>query len=190
MKKPTKPIGLFNDPKGWFHQFFISEALLSLLLVLCFIGIAYTDASGRRSMDFWLWMVPVFAVAAIIMEWSHAIHKAKQDYNFIWQQALHWLAVFIALKVIFILLHIGRLPNDGASFVLITIMSLGTFLAGVYINWRFLLLGIFIALAAIFAAYLEAYMWVLIPIALVIIIIGFFIGRREFRALTTNNEKL
>jgi hypothetical protein len=37
-----------------------------------------------------------------------------------------------------------------------TIMSLATFLAGIYINWRFLLLGIFIALATIFAAYLEA----------------------------------
>lgn len=183
MKNPTKPTGLFNDPKGWFHQFFISEALLSLLLVLCFIGIAYTDVSGVRSMHFWLWMVPVFALAAIIMEWSHVVRNKKQGYDFIWQQVLHWLAVYAALKVVFVLLHLGRLPNDGASFVLMTIMSLATFLAGVYINWRFLLLGIFIALATIFAAYLEAYVWVLIPIALVIIAIGFFIGRREFRSL-------
>jgi len=97
-------------------------------------------------------MVPVFALATIIMGWSHSVRKGKQNYHFIWQQALHWLAVYIALKVVFVLLHLGRLPNDGASFVLMTIMSLATFLAGIYINWRFLLLGIFIALATIFAA--------------------------------------
>jgi len=183
MDNSKQNISLFNNPKGWFHQFFISEAILSVLLVLCFIGIAYTDVSGVRSLNYWLWMVPVFALAAIIMEWSHAVRKGKQGYDYIWQQALHWFAVFIALKVVFVLLHLGRLPNDGASFVLMTIMSLSTFIAGVYINWRFLLLGIFIALATIFAAYLEVYVWVLIPIALVIITIGFFIGRRELRVL-------
>jgi hypothetical protein len=59
-------------------------------------------------------MVPVFALAAIIMGWSHSVRKGKQNYHFIWQQALHWLAVYIALKVVFVLLHLGRLPNDGA----------------------------------------------------------------------------
>jgi len=183
MDNSKQNLGLFNNPKGWFHQLFINEAILGLLLVFCFIGIAYTDISGVQSLRYWLWMVPGFALAAIIMEWSHSVRKDRQDYHFIWQQALHWFAVYIALKVVFVLLHLGRLPNDGASFVLMTIMSLATFLAGVYINWRFLLLGIFIALATIFAAYLEAYVWVLIPIALAIIGIGFLIGRREFRAL-------
>lgn len=184
MKNSTKSSDLFNNPKRWFHRVFISEAILSLLLVLCFIGIAYTDISGVRSMRFWFWMVPVFAVSAIILEWSRAVREGNKKHAYIWQQTLHWFAVFIALKVIFVLLHLGRLPNDGASFVLMTIISLSTFLAGVYINWRFLLLGIFIALATIFAAYLEAYIWVLIPIALTVIAIGFLIGQREFRTLS------
>lgn len=137
-------------------------------------------------MHFWLWMVPVFAVAAIVMEWSRVAQKEEKTYAYIWQQIIHWLAVFIALKIVFILLDLGRLPNDGASFMILTIMSLAAFLVGVYTNWRFLLLGIFIALATIFAAYLAAYMWVLAPVALAIVAIGVFIGRREFHALTTN----
>ena len=175
-----------KKPNGWFHRVIISEAILSLLLVLCFIGIAYTDIAGVRSINFWMWMIPVFAIAAIILEWSRYIKEEIDGFHFIRQQVLHWLAVFIAFKVIFILLNIGRLPANGAAFVLMTIMSLSTFLAGIYIGWRFLVLGIFIALATIIAAYLEAYVWVLIPIALTIIIIGVYISWREFKALRSH----
>ena len=175
-----------NKPDGWFHRIIISEAILSLLLVLCFIGIAYTDIAGVRSMTFWMWMIPVFAITAIILEWSRYIKEEIDGFHFIRQQVLHWLAVFIAFKVIFILLNIGRLPANGAAFVLMTIMSLSTFLAGVYIGWRFLVLGIFIALATVLAAYLEAYVWVLIPIAITIVIVGIYISWREFKALRTH----
>ena len=181
-EKTDKTITFFNDPSGWLHQFFISEAILSILLVLCFIGIAYTDVSGGNSMRFWLWMVPVFAVAAIALEWSRYIRENIDDFSFIWHQLLHWLAVFIALKVTFILLELGRLSNDGASFVLMTIMSLATFLAGIYINWRFIVLGVFIALATVIAAYLEAYVWLLIPIVLTLIAIIFLIRHFKFRS--------
>ncbi len=185
--KNTNAVNFFNNPSGWLHQFFISEAILSLLLVLCFIGIAYTDISGDSSMRFWLWMVPVFAIAAITLEWSRYIREDIDGFKFIWHQFLHWLAVFIALKVTFILLELGRLSNDGASFVLMTIMSLATFLAGIYINWRFIVLGVFIALATVIAAYLEAYVWLLIPILLALIAIIFFIRHLKFRSYTAEN---
>jgi len=31
---------------------------------------------------------------------------------------LHWAAVFIAIKLVFVLINIGRLPNNAASYVL------------------------------------------------------------------------
>ncbi len=174
---------ILKKPDGWFHRVLINEAVLSLLLVLCFIGIAYTDVAGVRSMRFWMWMIPVFAIAAIIMEWSRYMKGEIDGLHFIRQQVLHWAAVYIAFRVVFSLLEIGRLPTNGAAYVLMTIMSLSTFLAGVYIGWRFLVLGLFIALATVLAAYLEAYVWVLIPIAIAIVLIGLFIGWRELKSL-------
>ncbi len=176
---------LFHHPDGWFHRIFISEAILSLLLILCFIGIAYTDVVGGRSINFWLWMIPVFAIAAIVLEWSRYIKGEIDSFHFIRQQILHWTAVFIAVKVIFILLQLGRLPNNATAFVLMMIMSLSTFLAGIYVGWRFLVLGIFIAMATIVAAYLETYVWVLIPVVIFIVFIGIYIGWREFKSLSS-----
>ncbi len=176
---------LLHHPDGWFHRIFISEAILSLLLILCFIGIAYTDVVGAGSMNFWLWMIPVFAIAAIILEWSKYIKGEIDGFNFIRQQILHWTAVFIAVKVIFILLQLGRLPNNATAYVLMIIMSLSTFIVGIYTGWRFLVLGIFIALATIVAAYLETYIWVLIPVVVFIVIGGLYIGWREFKSLSS-----
>ncbi|GAA0405372.1 hypothetical protein GCM10009133_12500 [Cocleimonas flava] len=175
---------LLHHPDGWFHRIFISEAILSILLILCFVGIAYTDVVGALSINFWLWMIPVFAVAAIILEWSRYIKGDIDGFHFIRQQILHWTAVFIAVKVIFILLQLGRLPNNATAFVLMMVMSLSTFLAGIYIGWRFLVLGVFIAIATIIAAYLETYVWILIPVVIFIVAMGIYMGWREFKSLS------
>ncbi len=189
MKNSHNTASLFHHPDGWFHRIILSEAILGLLLVLSFVGVAYTDIAGIRSINFWLWMIPVFACAAIVLEWSRYIRGEIDGFHFIRQQLLHWTAVFIAIKLVFILLHIGRLPNNAASYVLMTIMSLSTFLAGIYIGWRFIVLGMFIALATILAAYLEAYVWILIPVAIFIIALALYLAWSKFKKLNTKTPQ-
>ncbi len=182
MTKQNQP-SFLHDPKGWFHRLFINEALLSSLLVLCFIGVAYTNFASARSFHYWLWLVPAFAVAAMISEWSRYKREGIQGFRYIGQQILHWGAVFIAIKLVFQLHELGRLNNDATALALMTVMSLATFLAGVYIGWRFLVLGLFIALATVLAADLEAWIWVLIPVAIGIVAIGVVVAWWEFRKL-------
>jgi len=51
---PEKKPNVFHLPEGWFHHLVVSEAVLSLLLALSFVGVAYTDIAGVRSLNFWL----------------------------------------------------------------------------------------------------------------------------------------
>ncbi len=174
---------ILHNPKGWFHRIFISEAILSSLLILCFVGVAYTNFASSGSYRYWLWMIPVFALAAIISEWSRYKKHEIDGYHFIRQQILHWGAVFIAVKTVFLLNQVGRFDNDATALALMTVISLSTFLAGVYIGWRFLMLGLFITLATLLVAYLEAYIWVLIPVAIGIVAVGILVAWWEFRKL-------
>ncbi len=172
-----------DDPHSWFHRIFISEAILSVLLILCFIGVAYTNASPLKSYYYWLWMIPVFAIAAIISEWSRYKRHEIDGYHFIRQQVLHWGAVFVVVKSIFLLYQVGRYNSDATALTLMMTMSLSTFLAGIYIGWRFIVLGLFISLATLLLGYLEAYIWILIPIAIGIIILGLMAAIWEYRKL-------
>ncbi len=180
----SNPSHWFHDPNGWFHRIFVREAILSSLLILCFIGVAYTNFASSKSYSYWLWMVPVFAVAAIISEWSRYKRQEIDGLHFLRQQLLHWGAVFIAIKTIFMLHDIGRLNNDATALALMVTLSLSTFLAGVYIGWRFLVLGLFMTLATLLVAWLEAWIWVLIPAAIGIVAIGVLVSVHEFRKLT------
>jgi len=174
---------LLQDPRGWFHRLFLNEALLAGLLLLCFIGVAYTNFASARSYRYWMWLVPVFALAAMISEWSRYKRHAIDGYRYVTQQVLHWGAVFVAIKIVFMLHQIGRFNNDVTALALMLIMSLATFLAGVYIGWRFMALGLFIGLAAVLVASLEAYIWVLIPVAMAIVATGVVVAWWEFRKL-------
>ena len=167
----------------WLRRILLKEAVLSSLLIFCFIGIAYTNFGSTDSMNYWLWMIPVFAFAAILTEWTRYRQGKITGWQFTYQQALHWGAVFLAFKVVFILLSLGRLPNAGAAFMLMMLMSLASFLAGIYIGWQFILLGAFIALATVLAAYVETFVWILIPITLILIAIIIAWGIHEFRQL-------
>ncbi|MGV6853347.1 MAG: hypothetical protein ACWA5R_14380 [bacterium] len=187
MNQQSKKISFLHHPDGWFHRMVLREAVLSLLLFMSFIGVAYTDFSGPNSLRFWLWMIPLFALSSIVLEWSRYMQGEIDGLHFIRQQILHWSAVFLAIKLIFILLQLGRLPSNGAAFVLMIIMGLSTFLAGIYTGWRFVVLGVFIMIATLFAAYLEAFVWVLIPLALVIIFTGVYIAWREFKSLRNHD---
>jgi len=179
--KKRKDKTLLHDPHGWFHRLFLNEALLSLLLILCFIGVAYTNVASVRSYHYWLWMIPVFAFAAIISEWSRYRRHEISGYRFIHQQILHWTAVFLAIKSIFLLNQIGRLNNDVTALSLMITLSLSTFIAGVYIGWRFIVLGLFISLATLLIAYMEVYIWILIPLAIGIVIVGIVVAWWGFR---------
>ncbi|WP_456417454.1 hypothetical protein [Thiolapillus sp.] len=187
--KHTGTASVFHDPHGWFHRIFINEAILSLLLVLCFIGVAYTNFASVRSYHYWLWVIPVFAVAAIVSEWSRYKRNEIDGYAFVRQQILHWAAVFIAIKTIFLLNQIGRFDNDATALSLLMVLSLSTFMAGVYIGWRFVVLGLFMSLATLLVAYMEAYMWVLIPLAAGIVLLAFSIAWIRFRRHHANAAK-
>lgn len=178
-----KPVTWLNNPHGWFHRVFINEAILISLVFFCLIGLAYTNFASAQSYHYWLWMIPVFAIAAIISEWSRYTRHEISGKQFIRQQILHWGAVYIAIRTVFLLHEIGRLNNDATALTLMTVIALSVFLAGVYIGWRFLLLGVFITLATLVVAYMEAYMWVLLPTATGIVAIGVAVAWWQFRKL-------
>jgi hypothetical protein len=147
------------------------EIILSLLILLSIIGIGITDYFPASSHYYWFAMVPVFAAGSLILEWSRALGKGKKWTTLVKTQLLLWFGLLLAVCLVFLLQHTKWLNNENTGLVILLLLALTTYFAGVNLGWRVLIVGIFLGLALIGAAYLEKFAWMFLIIAIVVMAI-------------------
>ena len=151
--------------------FGIYEIILVVLILLSIIGIGITDFSPADSHRYWFAMVPVFAGACLILEWSRARGKGLKWTTIVRTQLLLWLGLLLAVRLAYLLLHTGRLDNENIGLIILLLLALTTFFAGIHLGWRLFIVGIFLGIALIGAAYLEEFVWIFLIIAIVVVAI-------------------
>jgi hypothetical protein len=157
--------------------FGLYEIILIVLILLSMIGIGITDFSPADSRLYWLAMVPVFAAACLILEWSRARGKGQKWITIVRTQLLIWFGLLLAVLLVFLLLHTGRLDNENTGLIILLLLALTTFFAGIHLGWRLFIVGIFLGVALIGAAYLEEFVWMFLIIALVVVAIVLLLKR-------------
>ncbi|QDU62492.1 hypothetical protein Pan216_33590 [Planctomycetes bacterium Pan216] len=165
-----------SDRRKWYTR----VGLCITMLVLCLIGLALTDYDRDQSDTYWMVMVPIFGVISIVM----AIVSFRGTHRNIWpmiaRQALHWLGLLIAVRLMLMLEAQGNMNRNEAGFSILTVISLAAFLAGVHFDWMFIIVGAFIGIATILISSIQEYMWtILIAIALLGAVMIW--GRKLFR---------
>ena len=157
--------------------FGIYEIILIVLILLSIIGIGITDFYPGDSHRYWFAMVPVFAGACLILEWSRARGKGQKWTTIVRTQLLLWLGLLLAVRLTYLLLHTGRLDNENTGLIILLLLALTTFFAGIHLGWRLFIVGIFLGVALIGAAYLEEFVWIFLIIAIVVVAIFLLLKR-------------
>src|SRR5215468_12614022 len=101
-----------------------------IALVLAIAGVAYTNASHQPLVRYWEFLALAIGVVCVINKWPEVDGKEAR-WRLIWTQALHWIAVLVAMNIILVTRVQQFLPTPTTSLVLLTLLALGTFLAGV-----------------------------------------------------------
>jgi len=135
------------------------------LLALAFSAIAASDVSVAGTRVFWSGVVCVFAAAAYASDWMRPGPGTAGARGAL-RTALHWIGVLVAIHLVFYFVDSGRMANADTGLTNGLILALGAYLAGIHGNWRFSVLGLALAGAAMGVALVEQYVWVLIGIAL------------------------
>lgn len=177
-----------DQPFSWtsFLRTYLAEnAAFIAMIVLSLIGISYTDLSVDRSYWYWQSMVPIFGIICIITGWVHT-HDSNSRWELIRTQILHWGAFFTATYLVFLPVMQRTLDNHTTGLTLLLMVAFSTFLAGVYINWRFCVVGVFLGIAVMGAAFFRqiTLMMLLVAIALLVISIlwaRYVLGNRPHR---------
>ena len=124
-----------------------------LMIALAWIGAVYTTFNVESSRWYWQWLIPIFGLICIITQWYHVESTLKTRTIMVARQLLHWGVVLLMTFLVFMAsgqnAYIDTLDDRQASFVLMYTLTLSTFLAGIYFDWRLCVVAVFLIISAI-----------------------------------------
>jgi hypothetical protein len=151
------------------------------MLGLALFGVAYTSVARQAMTNYWIALAPFFAVICVITRWRDVAVK-ERHWQLIRTEAIHWVAVLVAMYLVFVSDVKQMMNSDASALVLLTVLALGTFTAGVHVAaWRICVVGVVLALAVPAIAWLDqaTLLLLLIATALVAIFVLYFMYKRQ-----------
>ncbi|MGZ8226498.1 MAG: hypothetical protein ACXWT3_07675 [Methylococcaceae bacterium] len=167
-------------------KFYIEEIVLILMLILSLLGMWITDFSPVDGYGYWILMVFVFALFAISIAWLQSKHGLSDFKAILREQSLHWFTSLLVVEGMYSLQRAGHFSEEDAGLLVMMILAQSTILDGVRIGWRFGLVGVFLGISAVIAAYTDHFFWIELLLATGIVaatILGeFWTRKREAEA--------
>ena len=133
-----------------------------ILLGLALIGFALTDYAPEHASWFWVLILPAFAALGIWDTWQTVRSDGKTNWPVVRKQIYHWIALFVAIKVLFVLIYTGNVSGHGGGLIALLLMALTCILVGVNFNRVFILVGILLCGSVLAGAWFEQYIWLVL----------------------------
>lgn len=179
MNESTTHDELMTGKTGLVSRKSIVEGIVgAVMLVLAFAAIAASGVSVAGTHVYWSGLVVAFAVVAFAIDRMHPRQGSSLGSSAL-PIALHWIGVFLAIELVYVFVGSGRIANTDTGLTNAMILALGTYLAGVHSNWRLMVVGVAIGLAAAGAAFMEEYLWIMFGLAVLVIVIFVLSARRS-----------
>lgn len=102
------------------------------ILILAIGGVAYTNIARRPLVGYWEFLAIAMAFVCVATHWSENDDR-KSRFRLMGTQALHWLAVLVAMNITLLSGVQQLMPPMATSVVLLLLLGTGTFLAGVHL---------------------------------------------------------
>lgn len=128
-------------------SFFHRQLPFLAILTLAIAGVAYANISHQPLVGYWEFLALAVGVVCVVTEWAELDDKQAR-FRLMWTQALHWVAVLVAMNIMLLSGVQQLLPTPATSLVLLILLALGTFLAGLnLLSLQICFLGLAMALA-------------------------------------------
>ncbi len=159
---------------GWLHR----DWIYIVMLFGAFAGIAYTSTGGPvvtgfgpRIIYVWMVLVPLFWLVCVIDGWRETATRSERT-RLVVLQLLHWFAVIGAMYVALRPEVRGVVNDNSTGLLMLTVLTLGTFLAGVH-AWSpaICIVGVFLGAAIPAIAWLEQSVLLLVAGLVVLLLV-------------------
>lgn len=142
-----------------------------IMLVLAFIGLFIADTSPKSNWLYWRIVAPIYAILCIWLGW-YMRRNLKLSRRHILQDILLWVGLLVAFYLVSLLVSRGILGNLEAGLVALILLSLTTYIAGIFIESTFLLIGLSMAIFVVAAVFFQTQLsLIMLPVFVLIIVI-------------------
>jgi hypothetical protein len=150
-------------------SFWVRELPYVVVLILTLFGVGYASFSRQSMVGYWEFLAPVIGILCVAVGWPHAPDKTAR-LRLVWTQALHWLAFLVAMNLLLLSGVASMLSPDATGLTILTLLALGTFVAGVHIQaWQICVLGMVMGLGVPAIAWIERSALLLLLLAVVVL---------------------
>jgi hypothetical protein len=149
---PEPEIELEPEPKAPAESFISMSTLYRNLpyvaaLALAIFGVAYSNFSGHMLNGYWEFLAIAIGLVCVITAWPNAPDRQRR-FKLIWTQAAHWITVLVAMNLLLLPGFQQVLPVQAAGLVLLLLLGVGAFLAGLHLmSLRICFLGFAMAMS-------------------------------------------
>lgn len=180
---PTSP-----PPQVARSGFLVRELPYLLLLLLAVGGIVCTSVSPDASIGYWKILAPVFAIVCIVSQWSRVPAGGGAKTRLVVVQLLHWGAFLLTILILFLPQMQQTLNTLFSAQVVLYLLALSTFLAGIYnTSWQLVAVGVIMALAVPAITILQqTVLFVAVIAAALAVVVGAFVLYRRNAARAGN----
>jgi hypothetical protein len=154
-------------------DFWVFLVLLALALVGA--GVSQIENRGGMLWLYWFGLILIYAGTSIVRAWFKAQRQARPVWPMMRTAVLRWLGSVATISIILLFEATGITDRGPASVWSRLVLALSSYLAGVYFDWTFMLLGGILAIIAVALGFLDqlSLLMVVLPLALVAIVLVF-----------------
>ncbi len=164
-------------------QWLLHDIFYIAMLVLALVGVVF-----RLPVSYWVILIPVFGTITIAEGWAHFSDRAER-LGLVYRVALNWCALLMAIYLLSNDGVQGVMNANATSLAMMTLLALGTFVAGVQARlWQICAVGGVLFLAVPGLGWLDQSPLLLAAATCVIIALGglaWWVTQRRHVAHTT-----
>jgi hypothetical protein len=132
--------------QSWKETFLLRKLPYVILLALTLLGVAFTSITHQPIDGYWEFLAVATGGVCVSTGWSEA-YQRQAHFRLARTQAAHWAAILVAMNILLLPSVQRMLTASGTGLVLLLMVALGTFLAGIHISLELCFLGIAMAIA-------------------------------------------
>lgn len=157
-----------HQPFRWRSRLFAGI----IMLLLGFIGLIVTRVYPDTSWIYWSVLSFVYAIICIWLSLFLSRWKTNEHHT-IWRETLHWNATLATVYILILQVNHGVIGNFEGGITIMIALALATFLAGIYIDGTFMLVGFVIGLFTLVITLIQSFF---IVIAIIIVVIAIILS--------------